>query len=68
MIPGVAGLTPLFVGPTAFAAGTLFVILLILVVARVVLGLAWKLVVLGALVLGLLWLIGAVGPAGPPFG
>lgn len=65
MTHGLAALSPLFVGPSAFLIGTLLVLLLVLVVARVVIGLAWKLVVIGAIVLGLLWVVGSVG-AGPP--
>ena len=55
------GATPLFVGPTGFLLVALLFILLVLVVARVVIGLAWKLVVIGAVVLGVLWLLGFVG-------
>ena len=35
---------PLFVGPVGFLVGTLLIILLVLLLARVVFGLAWKLV------------------------
>lgn len=65
MIPGVSALVPLFVGPLAFLLAALLVILVVLTVARVVFGLAWRLVVIGAVVLGVLWLLGVVG-SGPP--
>lgn len=65
MISGLTALSPLFVGPGAFLVGTLLVIVLVLVIARVVIGLAWKLVVIAAIILGVLWLVGAIG-AGPP--
>lgn len=65
MIPGSSSLVPLFVGPLAFLLGAVLVILVVLTVARVVFGLAWRLVVIGAVVLGVLWLLGAVG-SGPP--
>ena len=65
MIFGLAVLSPLFVGPSAFLVGTLLVIVLLLVIARVVIGLAWKLVVIGAILLGVLWIAGAIG-TGPP--
>ena len=61
MISGLATLSPLFVGPSAFLIGALLVIVLVLVIARVVIGLAWKLVVIGATVLGVLWIVGAIG-------
>lgn len=56
---------PLFVGPTAALLATLLLVVLVVVVARIVLGLAWRLLVLGAVVLAVLWLLGAVG-TGPP--
>jgi membrane-associated phospholipid phosphatase len=62
---GGATLAPLFVGPSVFLVGTLLAIVVVLVIARVVIGLAWKLVVIGAIVLGVLWLLGAIG-VGPP--
>lgn len=67
MIPGLAGLAPLFVGPSVFLVGTLLVIVAVLLVARVVIGIAWKLVVIGGIILGALWLLGAisVGPLAP---
>lgn len=57
-------LAPLFLGPIGFLVSTLIVIVIVLLIARVVLDLAWKLVVIAAVVLGALWLLGAV--AGPP--
>ncbi len=68
MIPGLATLPPLFVGPSAFLIGALLVIVLVLVIARVVIGLAWKLVVIGAIVLGALWIVGAIGTGAPGLG
>lgn len=64
MIAGVSAATPLFVGPSAFLIGLLLVIFLVLVIARIVIGLAWKLILIGAIVLGVLWLAGAVGSGG----
>ena len=52
MISGLATLSPLFVGPSAFLIGALLVIVLVLVIARVV---------IGATVLGVLWIVGAIG-------
>lgn len=63
---GIAALPPLFVGPTAFLVASVVAILLILVLARIVVGLAWKLVVIGAIVFGVLWLLGLIG-SGIPF-
>lgn len=68
MIPDAVALSPLFVGPGAFLVGTLLLIALVFVVARVVLGVAWKLVVIGALVVGVLWIAGAVGVGQPGLG
>lgn len=68
MISGPAALAPLFVGPSVFLIGTLLVIALVLVIARVVIGLAWKLVVIGAIVLSVLWLLGAIGVGTPGLG
>lgn len=51
--------SPLFVGPGGFLIFTLLVIILILVIARLVFALAWKVIFVGAIVLGLLWLLGA---------
>lgn len=65
MISGLAALAPLFVGPSVFLIGTLLAIVLVIVIARVLIGLAWKLVVIGAIILGVLWLLGAVS-VGPP--
>lgn len=64
MIPGVTAVTPLFLGPAGFLIGALLLIVLVLVIARVVIGLAWKLVVIGAIILVVLWLIGAIGTGG----
>ena len=64
MSPEVTALTPLFLGPSAFLIGVLLLIVLVLVIARVVIGLAWKLVVIGAIVLLVLWLVGAIGTGG----
>lgn len=68
MNPGIVGLSPLFVGPVGFLLGTLLVILLVLLVARVVFGLAWKLVVIGAVALVVLWLLGGLGTGSPGLG
>lgn len=65
MIAGLAALSPLFVGSSVALLGTLLVIVLLLVIARLVIGLAWKLVVIGAIILGTLWLFNAIG-TGPP--
>ena len=64
MIPGVTAVTPLFIGPSAFLVGLLLLIVLMLVIARVVIGLAWKLVVIGAIILVVLWLAGVIGTGG----
>lgn len=56
MLPGLATLAPLFVGPSVFLVGTLLVIVLILAIVRVV---------IGTIILGVLWLLGAIG-VGPP--
>lgn len=64
MIPGVAAVTPLFVGPSSFLIGVLLLIIVVLVIARVVIGLAKKLVVIGAVVLLVLWLVGAISIGG----
>lgn len=65
MTPEFVGLAPSFVGPIAFLLWALLGIVLILLVARIVFGLAWRLVVVGAGVLGVIWLLNAVG-SGPP--
>ena len=54
-----AAFTPLFVGPLGFLLVTLLVIIGILIVARLVFAVAWKVILVGAVVLGLLWLLGA---------
>lgn len=61
MIPGLPVFAPLFVGPSAFLIGVLLAIVVVLVIARVVIGLAWKSVVIGAIILGGLWLAGVIG-------
>jgi hypothetical protein len=68
MIPGLAALAPLFVGPAVFLVGTLLAVVVVLVIARVVIGLAWRLVVIGAIILGVLWLLGAIGAGSPGIG
>lgn len=62
------GLPPLFVGPIGFLLSALLAIVLVLLIARIVVGLAWKLVAVGAVVLGALWLVGAAGSGPPPLG
>lgn len=64
MISGLTTGVPLFVGPIGFLIGLLLLIIVVLVVARVILGLAWKLVMIGVVVLGMLWLVGAIGASG----
>ena len=68
MMLAIAGLIPLFLGPTVFLIGTLIGILVLLFVARVVFLLAWKVVMIGAIVLLGLWVIGAIGPLRPGLG
>lgn len=68
MTPGLTALSPLFVGPSAFLIGTLLAIVVVLVIARIMIGLAWKLVVIGAVVLGVLWLLGLIGVGSPGLG
>jgi len=68
MTPGLTALSPLFVGPSAILIGTLLAIVVVLVIARIVIGLAWKLVVIGAVVLGVLWLLGLIGVGSPGLG
>ncbi len=60
--------SPLFIGPLGFLISALILIVLVLVVLRVVVSLAWKVIVAAAVVLGILWLLGAVslGPLGAP--
>jgi hypothetical protein len=62
--PGILGSTPLLrAGPLASPSGIisfLILVALVVVVARVVLELAWKLAVLVVVVLAALWLLGAV--------
>ncbi|MGM0604245.1 MAG: hypothetical protein ACQETB_01090 [Halobacteriota archaeon] len=57
-------MTPLFLGPSTYLVGVLLLIVLVLVIARVVIGLAWMLVVISAIVLLVLWLVGAIGTGG----
>lgn len=61
-------LPPLFVGPVGFLLMTLLVIGLILLVARVIFGVAVKLIMIGAVILGVLWLMDTVGAGPPAFG
>lgn len=68
MISGLASLAPLFLGPSVFLVGALLLIVLVLVIARVVIGLAWKLVVIGAVILGVLWLLGVISLGLPVLG
>jgi len=56
---------PAFLGPIAFLLSTVVIVLLLVLLARLVLGLAWKLVVIGVVVLAVLWLLGAI-TRGPP--
>lgn len=60
VIPGLVGL---FLGP--FTAppviiGTLIVLLLIIVIGRVLLGIAWRLVVIALVIVIVLWILGAL--------
>lgn len=55
---------PLFIGPFTsppVLIGTLLVLLLVLVVGRVLIGLAWRLVLIALAVVIGLWLLGALG-------
>ncbi len=56
-------MTMLFIGPLWFLAVTFVAILVLLVLARLVFALAWRVILVGAIVLGLLWLIGTPGRA-----
>ena len=67
-MPGAVGAAALFLGPLVVLLGALLLVTLVLFVARVVFGLAWRLAVIGAVVLGALWLLGAVGAGPPAFG
>lgn len=63
----VPSILALFLGPFSsppVIIGTLVVLLLILVVGRVLLGLAWRLVVIALVVVVSLWFLGLLG-AGP---
>lgn len=64
MILPATAVTPMFVGQITFLLGVLLLIVILLVVARVVIGLAWRLVVIGAIILLVLWLLGAIGTGG----
>ncbi len=64
MIAELSALTPLFVGPGAFFISLLLVIFLVLVLARVVIGLAWRLILVVGIILGVFWLAGALGTGG----
>jgi len=64
MIAGLSAATPLFVGPSAFFIGLLLLLFLGLVLVRVVIGLAWRLLLVVAVVLGVFWLAGALGTGG----
>ena len=55
----------LFVEPFGFIIGSLLVLILVLVVAKLVIGLTWRLVLLAGFLYVVLWLIGNIG-AGPP--
>lgn len=59
---------PLLLGTALSIAGMLLLIVLILALARIVFGLAWKLIVIAALVLGVLWLVGVLSSGPPAFG
>lgn len=65
MIGSLTSLTPLFLGPLWFILSTLLVIVVVLVVLRLLIGLAWRLVVIVAIILAVLWLFGTVS-TGPP--
>ena len=58
-------LAPSIVGPGAMLVFSLLVIISILVIARLVFALAWRVLLLAGIALGLFWLIGAV-TVGPP--
>lgn len=60
-----SAIAPLFVGPIGFLVTTLLVIVLVLAALRLLVGLAWRLIVIVAIVFGILWLLGAVS-RGPP--
>ncbi len=64
-------LSMLFVGPLGFLLVTLLGIIIVLALARFVLRVAWKVVLVGAVLLGVLWLIGVLTagrPNGAPIG
>ena len=61
----IAAAVALFVGPLGFLLSALLVIVLILVVGRLLFGLAWNLLVIGAVVVAAIWLLGATS-SGPP--
>lgn len=64
MVMPIPGFTPLFAGP--FTAppvliGTLIVLLIILVIGRVLIGVAWRLVLIALAVVVALWVLGVLG-------
>ena len=65
MSVAIATAVALFVGPLGFLLSALLVIALILVVGRLLFGLAWNLLVIGAVVVAAIWLLG-VTSSGPP--
>ena len=67
MISGLASLTPLFLGPLWFILSTVLVILVALVVLRLLIGLAWRLVVIVAIIVAVFWLFGSLSAGPPPF-
>lgn len=60
-----AFMMPLFVGPMAFILGVVLIVAVVFIVVRLLLGLAWRVVVLAAIILVLLWALGVLG-TGPP--
>jgi uncharacterized BrkB/YihY/UPF0761 family membrane protein len=55
---------PLQLGPLGSPPGiliTLLIIAAVLLVGRVLMSLAWKLVIVGVIVVGTLWILGALG-------
>ncbi|WP_290817812.1 hypothetical protein [Halovivax sp.] len=58
---------PSFVGPLGFLLSALLVVVLVLVVGRLLFGLAWNVVLIVLVALGVLWLLGAAGSSPPPF-
>lgn len=60
MTAGPVALLPLLGGGPTISIGTLLVIVVLLLIARAVFGIAVKLLVIAAVVLGVLWLLGIV--------